>query len=127
MLNIKAAEAATIVTEVRKRAFKANPAKATVTAADLAKGSRYNYGYQATDGTIIERQGGDDVKFGRFLDELGWEFAAEAHRRQDLIRFGIYETKKWFNHRPNTQQRALFPIPQTELDKNTNLKQNPGY
>ncbi|MCE7067749.1 RagB/SusD family nutrient uptake outer membrane protein [Dyadobacter sp. CY326] len=123
----KAADAATIVTEVRKRAFKANPAKATVTAADLAKGSRYNYGFQAVNGTITERQGGDDVKFGRFLDELGWEFAAEAHRRQDLIRFGIYETKKWFNHRPQAQQRALFPIPQTELDKNTNLKQNPGY
>jgi hypothetical protein len=123
----KADEAATIVTEVRKRAFKNNPAKATVTAADLAKGSKYNYGYQSADGTITERQGGDDIMFGRFMDELGWEFAAEAHRRQDMIRFGVYETKKWFNHRPQTAQRALFPIPQNELDKNTNLKQNPGY
>ncbi|WP_439557310.1 RagB/SusD family nutrient uptake outer membrane protein [Dyadobacter sp.] len=123
----KAAEAAALVTQVRARAFKANPAKATVTAADLAKGSKYNYGYQAADGTITERQGGEDVKFGRFLDELGWEFAAEAHRRQDLIRFGVYETKKWFNHRPQAQQRALFPIPQNEIDKNPNLKQNPGY
>ncbi|MCF0074315.1 RagB/SusD family nutrient uptake outer membrane protein [Dyadobacter sp. CY261] len=123
----KAAEAAELVTQVRQRAFKGNPAKATVTAADLAKGSKYNYGYQATDGTITERQGGDDVQFGRFLDELGWEFAAEAHRRQDLIRFGIYETKKWFNHRPQAAQRALFPIPQNEIDKNPNLKQNLGY
>ncbi|KQS32980.1 RagB/SusD family nutrient uptake outer membrane protein [Dyadobacter sp. Leaf189] len=123
----KADEAAALVSQVRARAFKANPAKATVTGADLMKGSKYNYGYQAADGTITERQGGDDVKFGRFLDELGWEFAAEAHRRQDLIRFGIYETKKWFNHRPQAQQRALFPIPQNEIDKNPNLKQNPGY
>jgi hypothetical protein len=123
----KADEAAVIVTDVRKRAFKNNPAKATVTAADLAKGSKYNYGYQATDGTITERQGGDDIKFGRFFDELGWEFAAEAHRRQDMIRFGVFGTKKWFNHRPQAGQRALFPIPQSELDKNTNLKQNPGY
>ncbi|WP_031530787.1 RagB/SusD family nutrient uptake outer membrane protein [Dyadobacter crusticola] len=123
----KADEAAALVSQVRARAFKANPAKATVTGADLMKGSKYNYGYQAPDGTITERQGGDDVKFGRFLDELGWEFAAEAHRRQDLIRFGIYETKKWFNHRPQAQQRALFPIPQNEIDKNPNLKQNPGY
>jgi hypothetical protein len=123
----KADEAAVIVTEVRKRAFKGNPAKATVTGADLAKGSKYNYGIQAADGTITERQGGDDVKFGRFFDELGWEFAAEAHRRQDLIRFGLYETKKWFNHRPQSGQRALFPIPQNELDKNTNLQQNLGY
>ena len=123
----KAEEAAAIVTDVRKRAFKNNPAKATVTGADLAKGSKYNYGIQAADGTITERQGGDDVKFGRFFVELGWEFAAEAHRRQDLIRFGLYQTKKWFNHSPQVGQRALFPIPQTELDKNTNLKQNPGY
>jgi len=123
----KADDAAVIVTEVRKRAFKNNPAKAIVTGADLAKGSSYNYGYQAADGSITERQGGEDIKFGRFFDELGWEFAAEAHRRQDMIRFGVYETKKWFNHRPQTSQRALFPIPQNELDKNTNLKQNPGY
>jgi hypothetical protein len=123
----KADEAAAIVTEVRKRAFKGNPAKATVTGADLAKGSKYNYGIQAADGTITERQGGDDVKFGRFFDELGWEFAAEAHRRQDMIRFGVHQTKKWFNHSPQPQQRTLFPIPQNELDKNTNLKQNPGY
>jgi len=123
----KADEAAVIVTDIRKRAFKNNPAKATVTGADLAKGSKYNYGIQAVDGTITERQGGDDVKFGRLLDELGWEFAAEAHRRQDLIRFGVYETKKWFNHRPQAGQRALFPIPQNEMNKNTNLKQNPGY
>jgi hypothetical protein len=123
----KADEAAVIVTNVRKRAFKNNPAKATVTGADLAKGSKYNYGIQAVDGTITERQGGDDVKFGRFFDELGWEFAAEAHRRQDLIRFGLYEKKKWFNHSPQSGQRSLFPIPQNELDKNTNLDQNPGY
>jgi hypothetical protein len=123
----KADEAAAIVTDIRKRAFKTTPAKATVTGADLAKGSKYNYGIQAVDGTITEVQGGNDVKFGRFFDELGWEFAAEAHRRQDMIRFGVFQTKKWFNHRPQPQQRSLFPIPQGELDKNTNLKQNPGY
>jgi hypothetical protein len=123
----KADEAAVIVSDIRKRAFKTNPSKATVTGADLAKGSKYNYGIQAVDGSITEVQGGEDIKFGRFFDELGWEFAAEAHRRQDMIRFGVHQTKKWFNHRPQTQQRTLFPIPQGELDKNTNLKQNPGY
>ncbi|KAA6431602.1 RagB/SusD family nutrient uptake outer membrane protein [Dyadobacter flavalbus] len=123
----KAEEAAALVTQVRARAFKNNPAKGKVNAADLAKGSKYNYGYQAADGSITERQGGDDIQYGRFMDELGWEFAAEAHRRQDLIRFKVYETKKWFNHRPQSAQRALFPIPQNEIDKNPNLKQNPGY
>jgi hypothetical protein len=36
--------AATLVTEVRQRAFKLNPAKATVTGAQLAGGSTYDYG-----------------------------------------------------------------------------------
>lgn len=123
----KANEAAEIVTQVRQRAFKANPAKATVTGAQLMMGSSYKYGYYNTNGTISEYQGGDDIQFGRFLDELGWEFAAEARRRQDLIRFGVFSTKTWFNHRPTSPNKALFPLPEAELVKNSNLKQNPGY
>ena len=119
--------AATLVTEVRQRAFRNNPAKATVTGADLTKGSTYQYGIQAPDGKVSTVNGGADIQFGRFLDELGWEFAAEAHRRQDLIRFGVYSTKQWFNHSPKDPTRSLFPIPQDEIAKNGNLKQNPGY
>ncbi|KAA2244580.1 RagB/SusD family nutrient uptake outer membrane protein [Chitinophaga agrisoli] len=118
-------EAAQLVTQVRQRAFATTtPAKATVTAADLQKGSKYQYGYW-DNGQITELQGGDDVQLGRLLDELGWEFAAEAHRRQDLIRFGIFATKKWFQHRPNGANRTIFLIPQEELNKNPNLVQNP--
>ncbi len=122
-------DAAQIVTEIRKRAFRANPSKAIVTGADLVKGSTYQYGLQAPDGKVADVNGGADIVFGRFLDELGWEFAAEAHRRQDLIRFGVFQTKKWFNHAPHpqAQTRTLFPIPQGELAKNPNLKQNSGY
>lgn len=119
--------AASLVTQVRQRAFKSNASKATVSGSDLLKGSIYQYGLQAPDGTISASNGGADIKYGRFLDELGWEFAAEAHRRQDLIRFGIYETKQWFNHSPKSPTRSLFPIPQDEIAKNPNLKQNPGY
>jgi hypothetical protein len=72
-------------------------------------------------------QGGDDVQYGRFLDELGWEFVFEAHRRQDLIRFGVYTTKRWFSHVPNGDHRKIFPIPQSAMEANPNLKQNPGY
>ncbi|RYY15856.1 MAG: RagB/SusD family nutrient uptake outer membrane protein, partial [Chitinophagaceae bacterium] len=120
-------EAAVIVTQVRQRAFRSNPSKATVTGAELKMGSVYKYGYYNTNATISELQGGADIQFGRFLDELGWEFAAEARRRQDIIRFGVFHTKIWFNHRPSSMQKALFPIPEGELIKNTNLKQNPGY
>jgi hypothetical protein len=121
--------AATLVTQVRQRNFKANPAKATVKGEDLLKGSTYQYGWQEKDGTVAVKDGGADIKYGRFLDELGWEFAAEAHRRQDLIRFGVFQTKTWFNHRPHAQaqSRTIFPIPFGELTKNPNLKQNSGY
>ncbi|WP_315822902.1 RagB/SusD family nutrient uptake outer membrane protein [Paraflavitalea speifideaquila] len=126
----KAADAAVIVTNVRKRAFPApNAAKATVTGAQLLLGSSYKYGWQNKDGSIAEYQGGDDIPFGRMLDELGWEFAAEGQRRQQLIRFGVYHRKTWFNHRPKNdgKKRILFPIPQVEIDKNPNLVQNPDY
>lgn len=125
----RAGEAAALVTQVRERAFKENPSKAIVTGDELMGGSKYEYGIQSKDGTVSDKNGGADIKYGRFLDELGWEFAAEAHRRQDLIRFGVFQTKKWFNHSPHAQAqtRTLFPIPLDELSKNPNLKQNTGY
>jgi starch-binding outer membrane protein, SusD/RagB family len=121
--------AAAIVTQVRARAFTATPAKATVTGAQLQMGSSYKYGYYNTNGTLSDEQGGADIQYGRMLDELGWEFAAEGRRRMDLIRFGVYDKKIWFNHRPKNdgKKRYLFPIPQAELDKNANLQQNPDY
>ncbi len=121
--------AALLVTEVRQRAFRNNPEKATVTGAQLREGSGYNYGWQNKDGSVDAVSGGADIEFGRFLDELGWEFAAEAHRRQDLIRFGVFQSKTWFNHRPHAaaQTRTLFPIPFAELSKNPKLSQNDGY
>ncbi|GGB83283.1 RagB/SusD family nutrient uptake outer membrane protein [Dyadobacter sediminis] len=121
----KAAEAAAIVTTVRERNFKANPVKAVVTAADLQKGSSYAYGLKNHNTTTNE--GGADIKYGRFLDELGWEFAQEGRRRQDLIRFGVFTTKSWLSHVPNGAYRSLLPIPRPELNKNANLKQNNGY
>lgn len=121
--------AAALVSNVRARAFKDNPEKATVTGSELTQGSTYQYGWQDTDGTIDAVNGGADILYGRFLDELGWEFAAEARRRQDLIRFGVFQTKTWFNHRPHAQAqtRTIFPIPFGELTRNPKLTQNPGY
>jgi len=122
-------DAATLVSAVRERAFRSNPAKAVVTGADLLQGSAYNYGWQEKDGSVSGQNGGSDIAFGRFLDELGWEFTAEAHRRQDIIRFGVFQTKSWFNHNPhaNAASRTLFPIPNDELNKNPKLTQNEGY
>ncbi|WP_321286790.1 RagB/SusD family nutrient uptake outer membrane protein [uncultured Sunxiuqinia sp.] len=118
-------DAATIVTEVRARNFKSNPDKAEVTGAQLMGGSTFDYGLRNHLEETFE--GGDDIMYGRFLDELGWEFCQEARRRTDMIRFGVFTTKSWLSHSPNGDYRALYPIPQSEIAKNSNLTQNPGY
>lgn len=129
----QADDAAKLVTQVRARNFKDEFAvggsndKATVTGADLQKGSNYDYGRR--DNRVPHtHEGGADVKFGRMLDELGWEFNQESRRRQDMIRFGVYTTKSWFSHDASNEDfRIILPIPRTQLEKNHNLKQNPGY
>ncbi|MBK5721981.1 RagB/SusD family nutrient uptake outer membrane protein [Dysgonomonas sp. Marseille-P4677] len=118
-------DAAIIVTKVRERNFKDNPSKAIVTGADLLKGSVYDYGLRDTERTTHE--GGSDIKYGRFLDELAWEFTQEGRRRQDMIRFGVYTKKSWFSHEPNGDYRSLYPIPHSKILTNSNLTQNPGY
>jgi starch-binding outer membrane protein, SusD/RagB family len=126
LLRLGSADAAaTIVTRVRQRAFKLNPAKAVVTGAQLLGGSSYDYGLRNHLMSTFET--GADIRYGRFLDELGWEFNQEARRRTDMIRFGVFTKKSWLSHMPNGDYRALYPIPKTEMDKNTNLKPNPGY
>lgn len=119
-----AGAAAALVTEVRRRAF-ADPDDAFVTGDELMEGSSYDYGLRNVNNTTDE--GGGDIPYGRFLDELAWEFNQEGRRRQDMIRFGVFTTKSWFSHTPNGAYRALYPIPQNELANNPNLTQNPGY
>ncbi|WP_346863673.1 RagB/SusD family nutrient uptake outer membrane protein [uncultured Draconibacterium sp.] len=116
--------AATIVSEVRARAFD-DPAKAIVTGDQLSQGSSYDYGLRNEFTSTTE--GGDDILFGRFLDELGWEFNQEGRRRQDMIRFGVFTTKSWLSHSPNGDYHSIYPIPRGRLETNSNLTQNPGY
>lgn len=115
--------AATLVTQVRQRSFTSNPALATVTGAQLEGNTVYKYGLKNHFTKTTENV--SDIPYGRFLDELGWEFAAEAHRRQDMIRFGVFTKKSWLSHSPNGDDKSIFPIPLQELNKNPNLKQNP--
>ena len=61
------------------------------------------------------------------LRERGWEFFSEGKRREDLIRMDRYISGA-IERKKNAQPfQVLYPLPQTEIDANSNLKQNPGY
>jgi starch-binding outer membrane protein, SusD/RagB family len=65
-----------------------------------------------------------DLTASELLDELGREFAWEGHRRQDMIRFGVWGST-WWHKPPSGPNAKLFPIPQSVLATNSNLVQNP--
>ncbi|TKB95945.1 RagB/SusD family nutrient uptake outer membrane protein [Pedobacter cryophilus] len=70
-----------------------------------------------------------DAFVDALVQERAWEFSAEGHRRFDLLRLGRYKQRQLaaFN-RTVADKYLLFPIPQTEIDLNPNLKpQNPGF
>ncbi len=69
------------------------------------------------------------------LDERGKELLWEAHRRTDLVRYGLFTggTYVW-SWKGNVQAGQatdahldLYPIPASQLSANPNLHQNPGY
>jgi len=75
-----------------------------------------------------------DLTLDFILDERAKELHWEAHRRQDLIRFGQFSSNGVWEWKGNVQSgtttpsfRDLYPIPTTELNLNSNLIQNPGY
>lgn len=65
------------------------------------------------------------------IHERRMELAFEGHRWFDLIRVdnGDYAVSflKSIGKSNVTKDRLLYPIPQDEIDSNTNMKQNPGY
>ena len=59
-------------------------------------------------------------------DERGREMFAEATRRSDQIRFGKFNLP-WWEKAASEPFRNIFPIPQTQINANPKLVQNPGY
>lgn len=87
---------------------------------------------------VRERAGLDDLTsytLQDVLDERGRELYWEGHRRSDLIRFGLFTSSDYvWAWKGNTQAGIgvadkfnLFPIPDDDLNSNSNLTQNPGY
>ncbi|MGQ0561798.1 MAG: RagB/SusD family nutrient uptake outer membrane protein [Gemmatimonadota bacterium] len=62
----------------------------------------------------------------RILQERLFELTAEAKRRQDLIRHGRFTAARAFKAQSDAY-KILMPIPQSQLDTNPMLEQNPGY
>lgn len=71
--------------------------------------------------------GSKDALNDHILAERAWEFHTEALRRQDLIRHGKFISRARERGKPAQDFHVLFPLPQSEIDKNTNLEQNRGY
>nr|WP_295934360.1 RagB/SusD family nutrient uptake outer membrane protein [uncultured Dyadobacter sp.] len=61
------------------------------------------------------------------LKERGWEFFSEELRRQDLIRHGKFIELAKGRGKVAFDHQVLFPLPQSEIDRNPSLKQNDGY
>ena len=61
------------------------------------------------------------------LAERGHELLWESYRRQDLIRHGKFLEAWTHKDASDGAHRVLFPVPQSQLDANPNLDQNPGY
>jgi starch-binding outer membrane protein, SusD/RagB family len=91
-------EATRLVNEIRKRVF-TDPAKLKTSV--------------TLDDIYLERR---------------WELAWEGWGRQDMIRFGTFlNAIPGWRSAALPEYRLLWPIPQTALDANPNLTQNPGY
>ncbi|MCU7552588.1 RagB/SusD family nutrient uptake outer membrane protein [Chitinophagaceae bacterium LB-8] len=60
-------------------------------------------------------------------DERGRELYWESSRRQDMIRFGTFLQPNALKPNVSPKKCLLFPIPNTALAVNPNLKQNDGY
>jgi starch-binding outer membrane protein, SusD/RagB family len=60
------------------------------------------------------------------LDERLFELLDEGKRRTDLVRHGQWLAAGW-NKPADQPHEVLMPIPQTQMDANPLLVQNPGY
>jgi hypothetical protein len=98
------------------------------TAADLINSVRARY-FTTTGGDPNPVDPGNLDKY-RLADEWMIEFLCEGRRRTDLVRWGMFTTESWWDHPadgPGKEYLNRFPIPESEMNANSKLVQNPGY
>ena len=61
------------------------------------------------------------------LEERLLELVWEGWRRQDMIRFGKYQSTWWAKKKATADNKVLLPIPLEIINANPNLVQNEGY
>ena len=94
------AGAAKLINQVRRRAFEGYNDPDPVTAENLDK--------------------------YRLIDEWGIEFLCEGRRRTDLIRWDMFVTEDWWDHKAsNDRSKHRFPVPSLALAGNNNLAKEP--
>ena len=80
--------------------------------------------------------GPEEITMEFLVAERARELMWEAHRRTDLIRFGLFHTDTYlwpykggddFAGQAFPEYKCIFALPPTELAANPELKQNPGY
>lgn len=109
--------------------------------------ARLNGGKTSQEGTRIlnklreranasTRAESSSYSLNEICDEWAREFYFEGMRRTTLIRFGLFGGNTGYNWDWKGGESAgkdfeayknIYPIPLTQLQSNTNLKQNPGY
>lgn len=109
--------------------------------------ARLNGGKTSQEGTRVlnklreranasTRAESSNYSLNEICDEWAREFYFEGMRRTTLIRFGLFGGNTGYNWDWKGGEQAgkdfeayknLYPIPLTQLQSNSNLKQNPGY
>ena len=109
--------------------------------------ARLNGGKTSQEGTRIlnklraranasTRAESSSYSLNEICDEWAREFYFEGMRRTTLVRFGLFGGNTGYNWDWKGGESAgkdfeayknIYPIPLTQLQSNTNLKQNPGY